>query len=135
MDPLPKSIVDETHQWAHILARKSPESFRAHLKTSPPIDPTLHSILNLMVSSGQLWNNESSNEDTYLKARLGPFLDTYLLERCCLHHKLLDGDTGGLSIVRLGSARARLLDCDSGQQERFVSGSVGRKVSHDTDRT
>ncbi|KAF9927866.1 hypothetical protein BGZ65_006561 [Modicella reniformis] len=78
VDPLPKAIVDEAHQWAHILARESPESFRAHLKASPPIDPSFRSILNLMVSSGQLWNSESSNEDTHLKARLRPFLDNYL---------------------------------------------------------
>ncbi|KAG0318875.1 hypothetical protein BGZ99_005391 [Dissophora globulifera] len=76
--PLPKSTLEEVHWWAHFLARESPESFRTHLRGSPPNDPTLHSVLNLMVSSGQLWSDQPCNEDTYLKARLGPFLETYL---------------------------------------------------------
>ncbi|KAG0353695.1 hypothetical protein BGZ54_002092 [Gamsiella multidivaricata] len=77
VDPLPKVTVDEAHQWVRFLARESPDSFKARLRASPPNDPSLQSILNLMVSSGQLWNSESCNEDTYLKSWLGPFLQTY----------------------------------------------------------
>lgn len=40
VDPLPKDIVDEVLQWAHLLARENPTSFRARLRESPPKDPT-----------------------------------------------------------------------------------------------
>ncbi|KAF9427754.1 hypothetical protein BGZ76_002206 [Entomortierella beljakovae] len=78
VSPLPKGTVDEAHQWVHFLAQEGPESFREHLRTSPPTDTSLKSILNLMISSGQLWNSQPCNEDTYLKSRLGSFLETYL---------------------------------------------------------
>ncbi|KAI7816620.1 hypothetical protein BC939DRAFT_34683 [Gamsiella multidivaricata] len=77
VEPLPKHTLEEVHWWAHFLARESPESFRTHLRAFPPNDPTLHSLLNLMVSSGHLWSDQVCNEDTYLKSRLGPFLETY----------------------------------------------------------
>jgi hypothetical protein len=78
VNALPKDIVEEAHQWVHFLAQESPESFRERLRTFPPTDANLRSIMNLMISSGQLWNSQPCNEDTFLKARLGPFLETYL---------------------------------------------------------
>ena len=77
VEPLPKDIVDEAHQWAHFLAQDSQDSFRERLKASPPNDPTLRSILTLLISSGQFWSSELCNKDTYLKSRLGPFVNTY----------------------------------------------------------
>lgn len=77
VEPLPKDVVDEALAWVHLLAQENPDSFRTRLRQSPPKDPTLQSILNLMVSNGQLWSDQPCNEDTYLKSWLGPFLETY----------------------------------------------------------
>lgn len=57
VDPLPKVTVDEAHQWAHLLAWETPGSYRARLRVSSPNDLILQSVLNLMVSSGQLWSD------------------------------------------------------------------------------
>jgi hypothetical protein len=78
VDPLPEAILVEAHQWVHLLARGQQESFRTRLKESPPKDPTLHSILDKMISNGQLWSDQPCNEDTYLKSQPGPFLETYM---------------------------------------------------------
>ncbi|KAF9536618.1 hypothetical protein EC957_010309, partial [Mortierella hygrophila] len=76
VDPLPEATLVEAHQWVHLLARGQQESFRTRLKESPPKDPTLQSILDKMISNGQLWSDQPCNEDTYLKSQLGPFLET-----------------------------------------------------------
>jgi len=78
VDPLAKNTVDEALQWVEFLAREGPDSFKSLLRSSPPIDPSLRSILNLMAVSGHLWDSESCNEDSFLKSWLGPFLSTYL---------------------------------------------------------
>jgi hypothetical protein len=77
VDRLPKETVDEALQWAQFLMRESPDAVKSHLSSTPPNDPSLESILNLMVVSGHLWDSEPSNEDSFLKAWLAPFLNTY----------------------------------------------------------
>ncbi|KAF9089120.1 hypothetical protein BGX27_002551, partial [Mortierella sp. AM989] len=78
VDPLLKGTVDEALQWVEFLSQESPDTLKSLLRSTPPIDPSLWSILNLMSVSGHLWNSEPSNEDSFLKSWLGPFLSTYL---------------------------------------------------------
>ncbi|KAF9198111.1 hypothetical protein BGZ49_001177 [Haplosporangium sp. Z 27] len=78
--PLESGVLLEANRWVDILEQESQEAIWELLKTSPPTDPNLKSILDSMKNSGQLWNGQSSNEDTYLKSLLGPFLATYLSE-------------------------------------------------------
>ncbi|KAF9095577.1 hypothetical protein BGX27_001255, partial [Mortierella sp. AM989] len=78
MEPLPREVVEEALQWVHFFAQDSSDVLRARLIASPPVDPSLWSILNLMMSNCRLGDRQPCNEDTYLKSRLGPFLDTYL---------------------------------------------------------
>ncbi|KAG0220720.1 hypothetical protein BGX31_010670 [Mortierella sp. GBA43] len=78
VDSLPDVVVLEAHRWAHFLAHEKPESVRARLNQSPPADLSLKSILTQLTSTGRLWSDQASNEDTYIKSHLGPFLDTYL---------------------------------------------------------
>ncbi|KAK3814023.1 MAG: hypothetical protein J3Q66DRAFT_345451 [Benniella sp.] len=77
VDRLPKETVDQALQWAQFLMRESPDAVKSLLNSTPPNDPSLNSILNLMVVSGHLWDSEPTNEDSFLKAWLGPFLNTY----------------------------------------------------------
>ncbi|KAF8923766.1 hypothetical protein BGZ58_002577, partial [Dissophora ornata] len=76
-DRLPKETVDEALQWEQFLTRESPDTLKSRLRSTPPNDPSLQSILNLMAVSGHLWDSEPSNEDSFLKSWLGPFLSTY----------------------------------------------------------
>lgn len=69
--------IHSTASLACLLAEMSQTAFRGRLKHVTPADPDLRSLLEKMVGSGQLWNDLSSNEDTYLEARLGPFLESY----------------------------------------------------------
>ncbi|KAF9577674.1 hypothetical protein BGW38_006971, partial [Lunasporangiospora selenospora] len=80
MCPLESGVLLEAHRWVDILAQESHETTWELLKTSPPTDPNLESILDSIKNNGQLFNDQSSNEDTYLKSLLGPFLATYLSE-------------------------------------------------------
>ncbi|KAF9999636.1 hypothetical protein BGZ65_005038, partial [Modicella reniformis] len=76
-DRLPKETVDEALQWVQFLMRESPDAWKSRLRSTPPNDLSLQSILNLMAVSGHLWDSEPSNEDSFLKSWLGPFLSTY----------------------------------------------------------
>ncbi|KAF9357897.1 hypothetical protein BGX34_009152 [Mortierella sp. NVP85] len=76
-DRLPEETVTETLQWVQFLMRESPDVLKSRLGSTPPKDPSLKSILNLMAVSGHLWDSEPGNEDSLLKAWLGPFLSTY----------------------------------------------------------
>ncbi|KAF9578015.1 hypothetical protein BGW38_006431, partial [Lunasporangiospora selenospora] len=79
-DPVPslsKDAVDETHQWAHRLAQHKPDAFMQLLDDTPQQLNCLKSVLRKMTDTVQLWNTCARNEDTYLKAQLGPFLDTF----------------------------------------------------------
>ncbi|KAG0299675.1 hypothetical protein BGZ98_009860, partial [Dissophora globulifera] len=79
-DPVPphsNEAVIEAHHWAHQLAQNKSEAFAQLLDDSPPQSRTLKSILTKMADTAQLWNTQMRNEDTYLKAQLGPFFDTY----------------------------------------------------------
>ncbi|KAF9406256.1 hypothetical protein BGZ94_003184, partial [Podila epigama] len=78
MDLQPEVTIVEAHRWAQLLACETPNSFKALLRESPPKNPVLKSILDKLTSCGQLWCDLPCNEDTYLKAWLGPFLDAYL---------------------------------------------------------
>ncbi|KAF9925601.1 hypothetical protein FBU30_004654 [Linnemannia zychae] len=69
-------LIEKAYRWVDILAQESQEAIWELLKTSPPTDPNLKSILDSIKNSGQLWNGQSSNENTYLKSLLGPFLAT-----------------------------------------------------------
>lgn len=75
---LPDSTVAEAHRWAHLLAHVKPDAFRTSLSESPPMDPTLKTLLQKLTSDGRIWSDHLCNEDTYLKSQLGPFLDTYM---------------------------------------------------------
>lgn len=77
-DRLSKETVDEALEWVQLLARGSPDTLKSRMRSTPPNDLSLRSILNLMAVSGHLWDSEPSNEDSFLKAGLGPFLSTYL---------------------------------------------------------
>ena len=78
VNPLMKGTVDEVLQWVEFLSQGSPDILKSLLRSTPPNDPYLLSILNLMSVSGHLWDSEPSNEDSFLKSWLGPFLSTYL---------------------------------------------------------
>ncbi|KAF9579256.1 hypothetical protein BGW38_004564, partial [Lunasporangiospora selenospora] len=78
VDPLTKGTLDEALRWVELLSQGSPDTFKSLLRSTPPNDPHLLSILNLMSVSGHLWDSEPSNEDSFLKSWLGPFLSTYL---------------------------------------------------------
>ncbi|KAG0207779.1 hypothetical protein B0O80DRAFT_40861 [Mortierella sp. GBAus27b] len=75
--PLSNEDLIEAHQWAHRLAQNKCEAFAQLLESSPPRSRTLKSILTKIADTTQLWNSQLRNEDTFLKYRLGPFLDTY----------------------------------------------------------
>lgn len=74
---LPEATLDEALQWVQFLLRESPDALKSRLRSTPPDDLSLQSILNLMAVNGHLWDSEPSNEDSFLKAWLGPFLSTY----------------------------------------------------------
>ncbi|KAG0296761.1 hypothetical protein BGZ96_008621 [Linnemannia gamsii] len=78
MHLLPDGTVAEAHRWAHLLAHAKPDIFKASLRESPPMDPTLNTILHKITSDGWVWSDHPCNEDTYLKFQLGPFLDVYM---------------------------------------------------------
>ncbi|KAF9345389.1 hypothetical protein BGX26_003173 [Mortierella sp. AD094] len=77
VQPLPKTVVNEVHDWAHRLANNKMWEFEQMLEESPPEDRNLKAILRNMTNNSQYWNTQPHNEDTYLKDLLGPFLDIY----------------------------------------------------------
>ncbi|KAI7815739.1 hypothetical protein BC939DRAFT_513750, partial [Gamsiella multidivaricata] len=79
-------------------------------------DPTLHSLLNLMVSSGHLWSDQVCNEDTYLKSRLGLFLETWTEG---LSVVLLEGKVASNRTLQIWDDRTKL-----GQEMKLALDSI-----------
>ncbi|KAG0379434.1 hypothetical protein BGX24_000390 [Mortierella sp. AD032] len=77
VQPLPKTVVNDVHEWAHRMANNKMGAFEQMLEESPPVDRNLNAILTKMTNNSQFWSTQARNEDTYLKSQLGPFLDTY----------------------------------------------------------
>ncbi|KAF9933661.1 hypothetical protein FBU30_004904 [Linnemannia zychae] len=72
----PDSVVTEAHDWAHKLEENKMWEFEK-IEESPPKDQQLKAILRNITNNTKFWNTQRDNEDTFLKDRLGPFLDVY----------------------------------------------------------
>ncbi|KAF9343636.1 hypothetical protein BGX26_005432, partial [Mortierella sp. AD094] len=108
VEPLPKDVVDEALAWVHLLAQESPDSFRTRLRQSPPKDPTLQSILNLM---------ETRNEDSDLL--VPDFASTTKARHRDLSIVLLEGKVASNTTFQIWDDKTKL-----GQEMRLALDSI-----------
>ncbi|KAF9897105.1 hypothetical protein BX616_006174, partial [Lobosporangium transversale] len=77
IQPLSEDVSMEALKWFHRMANNKMESFEQMLEASLPSDPNLKSVLRNIASNTQYWSTQARNENTYLKALLGPLLEAY----------------------------------------------------------
>lgn len=77
IQPFSEDVSMEGLKWFHRMANNKMESFEQMMEASPPSDPNLKSVLRNITSNAQYWSTQARNENTYLKAMLGPLLEAY----------------------------------------------------------